>query len=157
MFVAREFLPVVLDDEKEKTSNRVSTEKKFKALRTHSLNVKYVHSCVTLVVLLNPRSDRTTLSPPFTSSPIFGRIIWWRIKTIGSSWPVAASTPSPSSPSRRLTLMTYHEEGVNLFFAFLCLKTNWQFSWNHTQLPLFMRKQNIRLVIRGLKVVRGFV
>ena len=41
MFVAREFLPVVLDDEKEKTSNhRVSTEKKFKALRTHSLNVK---------------------------------------------------------------------------------------------------------------------
>ena len=42
MFVAREFLPVVLDDEKEKTdrNNRVSTEKKFKALRTHSLNVK---------------------------------------------------------------------------------------------------------------------
>ena len=41
MFVAREFLPVVLDDEKEKDrNNRVSTEKKFKALRTHSLNVK---------------------------------------------------------------------------------------------------------------------
>ena len=43
MFVAREFLPVVLDDEKEKDrNNRVSTEKKFKALRTHSLNVKLV-------------------------------------------------------------------------------------------------------------------
>lgn len=40
MFVAREFLPVVLDDDKEKSNTRVSTEKKFKALRTHSLNVK---------------------------------------------------------------------------------------------------------------------
>ena len=37
-FVAREFLPVVLDE--EKTMARISTETRFKALRTPSLNIK---------------------------------------------------------------------------------------------------------------------
>ena len=53
LFVAREFLPVVLEE--DKTKSRISTERNFKAIRTNSLNIKYDSSCnMTLVCNMIP-------------------------------------------------------------------------------------------------------